>query len=259
MIDAILFDLGDTIIDFGVGRAEAEVLFRRGAHITYDHLAATGKPVGTFQSYFKAHYSCMRRAYLWSKIRRRDFSYAAVIRKVASRLNLGIAEADFAELAWLWYRPILEDSHVDPGVKAMLAQLRAAGTKLAIVSNTVVPASCLDRHLEQEGLLEFFPIRVYSSDVRFRKPHPRIFEIALEKVGVARDRSLFIGDLLQVDILGAKRHGMKTVWKPARNSNHTGKHKYKPDATIRRVTELPEILPQFGWHPNRKALVESAA
>ena len=31
MIDAVLFDLGDTIIDFGVGRREAEVLFRQGA------------------------------------------------------------------------------------------------------------------------------------------------------------------------------------------------------------------------------------
>ena len=31
MIDAVLFDLGDTIINFGVGRREAELLFREGA------------------------------------------------------------------------------------------------------------------------------------------------------------------------------------------------------------------------------------
>ena len=40
MIDAVLFDLGDTIINFGVGRREAEFLFRQGAKLTYDYLAA---------------------------------------------------------------------------------------------------------------------------------------------------------------------------------------------------------------------------
>lgn len=249
MIQAILFDLGDTIIDFGVGRAEAEPLFRRGAKLTYEHLVASGRSMGTFKRYFRAHYRCMQRAYVWSKIRRRDFSYGSVLRKVAGRLKLHVSEHEFQELAWLWYQPILQASHIDAGVRGMLEQLRSAGTKLAIVSNTVVPGHCLDRHLEQEGLLEFFPIRVYSSDTRYRKPHPRIFQIALEKVGAKPERTVFVGDLLQTDIVGARRSGMKTIWKPARHAKHAHPGKHKPDLIIRRITQLPEVLPQIGWNP----------
>ena len=47
MIDAVLFDLGDTIIDFGVGRREAEVLFRQGAKLTYETLRAEGHKIET--------------------------------------------------------------------------------------------------------------------------------------------------------------------------------------------------------------------
>jgi putative hydrolase of the HAD superfamily len=187
---------------------------------------------------------------------------------VARRLKLHVSEHELHELAWLWYQPILKDSHIDAGVRGMLETLRKAGTKLAIVSNTVVPGHCLDRHLEEAGLLEFFPIRIYSSDTRYRKPHPRIFRIALDKVGVKPDRTVFVGDLLQTDIRGARRSGMKTIWKPARHSAHAhsphphpGRH--KPDVIIRRITQLPEVLPQVGWspHPHHKAapVLDSAA
>lgn len=215
MIDAVLFDLGDTIIDFGVGRREAEILFKKGARLTYDYLDGKKLPVPPFARYFRAHYRCMQRAYAWSKLTRRDFSYADVLARAARKLGLALTPEDLLHLAWLWYKPIGDASHIDAGILHMLIQLRAAGTKLAIVSNTFVPPHCLDRHLREEGLLEFFPVRVYSSTVRYRKPHPRIFEMALDQIGVPASRALFIGDLLKTDIGGAKRAGMRTIWKPA--------------------------------------------
>ena len=44
MIDAVLFDLGDTIIDFGIGRREVEILFRQGAKLTYEDLRSRRHP-----------------------------------------------------------------------------------------------------------------------------------------------------------------------------------------------------------------------
>jgi putative hydrolase of the HAD superfamily len=264
MIDAVLFDLGDTIINFGVGRREAELLFRRGARVTYDFLEARGTALPEFDRYFNVHHRGMVRAYLWSKLIRRDFSYADVLNASARKLGLAFTPREISELCCLWYRPIAEASHIDGGVRHMLHQLRNAGTKLAIVSNTFVPPHCLDGHLEREGLLEFFPVRIYSSSVRYRKPHPRIFELALDQIGVPASRALFIGDLLVADIAGAKRAGMRTIWKPGKpraggrprlgaphfsflrhNRHHT------PDFTIPKVTQLPEALRHFGWRPSR--------
>jgi putative hydrolase of the HAD superfamily len=272
MIDAVLFDLGDTIIDFGVGRREAEVLFKQGARLTYDYLDAKGLPVPAFERYFRTHYRHMQRAYAWSKLTRRDFNYGDLLARVAHKFKLTVTPEDLLHLAWLWYKPIGDVSHIDPGILQMLVQLRAAGTRLAIVSNTFVPGHCLDRHLREEGLLEFFPVRIYSSDVRYRKPHPRIFEMALEQIGVPADKALFIGDLLKTDIRGAKRAGMRTIWKPARAKGKAAaaasggsplhepirlprknflhpRRLHAPDFIIPKVTQLPEILHQCGWRP----------
>ena len=192
MIDAILFDLGDTIINFGIGRAEAEILFEQGARSTYDFLAQRSRPLPPYHRYFQAHYRKMRNEYLWSRLVRRDFNYEDVIATATRRLRIPIWPTELKELAWMWYEPIVRASHVDAGVAEMLTHLQAAGTKMAIVSNTFVPGYCLDRHLEREGLLGFFPVRVYSSHVRYRKPHRRIFQMALDQVGVAANRALFI-------------------------------------------------------------------
>jgi len=257
MIDAVLFDLGDTIINFGVGRREAEFLFRKGARLTYDYLAARQNGLPSFERYFKVNYRLMSRAYMWSKLIRRDFSYADILYRAAKKLKLDLADDDLQRLSALWYQPIHEASHIDPGVKRMLTDLRQAGTKLAIVSNTLVPPECLDGHLAREGLLKFFPVRIYSSTVRYRKPHPRIFQMALDQLGVAANRALFIGDLLIADIAGAKRAGMRTIWKP---SFHTApplfhpsfsffrrSQRHRPDFTISRITELPSVLRLCGW------------
>ncbi len=258
MIDAVLFDLGDTLIDFGVGRREAEVLFRQGAKLTYDYLLNHRRALPAFARYFAVHYRIMSRAYVWSKLSRRDFSYQDILTKAARKLALNLSAEDIHLLASLWYQPINDASAVDPGVRPMLELLRRAGTKLGIVSNTLVPAHCLDQHLAEHGLLEFFPVRVYSSFVRYRKPHARIFEMALSQIGTTASRTMFVGDLLASDIAGAKRAGMRAIWKPGCmvrergkgwGNGATGARRHVPDFVIPKVTHLPEALQHFGWNP----------
>ena len=67
MIDAILFDLGDTIINFGIDRQAAEVIFHHGARESYDYLQEHGKPLPAFDRYFRVHHRKMRNEYIWSK------------------------------------------------------------------------------------------------------------------------------------------------------------------------------------------------
>lgn len=252
MIDAVLFDLGDTIIDFGIGRREVEVLFRQGSRLSYQDLHARKFPgLPPFDRYFKVHYRIMQRAYIWSKLSGRDFSYETVLTRAATKLEMTLSPTDIMRLGRLWYHPIALASNIDEGVGPMLLQLQSAGTKLGIVSNTLVPPHCLDQHLAEAGLLEFFPVRVYSSEVRYRKPHPRIFEMALELIGTPAHRTLFIGDLLKADIAGAKKAGMHTIWKPARKNGHfpLTPRRHHADLIINKVTHLPEALHHFGWKP----------
>jgi putative hydrolase of the HAD superfamily len=45
------------------------------------------------------------------------------------------------------------------------------------------------------------------------KPHPRLFQYALEQMGVAAEESVMVGDSLRADVEGAKTLGMVTVWR----------------------------------------------
>jgi len=245
MIQAVLFDLGDTIIHFG--ELDTEALFLSGARESYAYLQGRGKTLPEFAAYHASHHRSIRRAYLWSKVKRREFNAMEIVARVLRRLAIEVSAEEILELGWIWYAPIVRLGTVERGTHAMLAALRAAGVKLAIVSNTFIPGQVLDRHLEQEQLLEFFPVRIYSSQVRYQKPHKKIFQLALEQLAVAPADAIFIGDLLRADIKGARRCGMKTVWKPARHARVPRGKRHQADIRIRRITQLPEILQRLGW------------
>jgi HAD superfamily hydrolase (TIGR01509 family) len=67
--------------------------------------------------------------------------------------------------------------------------------------------------LDQLGLTPYFSEIVTPGDAGAAKPDPRIFELALERLGVAPERALHIGDR-SVDEEGARAAGMQFEWAP---------------------------------------------
>lgn len=110
-----------------------------------------------------------------------------------------------AHEVWASYYSLAASTH------ALLEALRARGLRLGLVSNTASPEWLLRPVLERQGLVERVDTVVLSSEVGKRKPHPAIFERALDEVGVGPGNTLFVGDRLGADILGASRAGMQTV------------------------------------------------
>ena len=234
---AVLFDLGDTLVDFEP--LDTRELFRLSAHSSYDFLLSAGAKLPDFESFFRSQYRGLRWSYLWAKLRRKEFNSIHLLRKLCRKINYPVDEDGLYELAWLWYSPLCDFASVEAGLPAALDQLRERGIRMGIVSNTFVPGKTLDRHLQEVGLLEYFPVRIYSSEVGFRKPNRRIFELALQQLDVGPEQCLFVGDLVKTDMVGARRAGMTTVLKspfagskPNRLAHHT----------IRAMSELPAIV-----------------
>lgn len=67
------------------------------------------------------------------------------------------------------------------------------------------------RSLDIEGAFQTMIVSG-DEDVAVRKPNPRIFEIACERLNVAPEHALMIGDNLEADIQGALAYGMQAVW-----------------------------------------------
>jgi putative hydrolase of the HAD superfamily len=93
----------------------------------------------------------------------------------------------------------------------LLEALRELGLRLGLVSNAFDPGWLLHRDLEQMGLAERLDFSVFSSEVGLRKPHPAIFERALQALEVEPEQALFVGDRLFEDVRGAAELGMTTA------------------------------------------------
>jgi putative hydrolase of the HAD superfamily len=66
--------------------------------------------------------------------------------------------------------------------------------------------------LKYLGLHRYFDEIVFSSDIGYKKPDPRIFRMALDALGLEPQDVLFIGDSFENDILGAQKVGMSSLF-----------------------------------------------
>ena len=99
-------------------------------------------------------------------------------------------------------------SRVLPGVPESLAALHAAGVRLVVVSNSDGTA---EQGLAAVGLRAHVDHVVDSSLVGVEKPAPGIFLHALALAGSAPERTLHVGDLYAVDVLGARAAGLHAI------------------------------------------------
>jgi putative hydrolase of the HAD superfamily len=96
-----------------------------------------------------------------------------------------------------------------PEVPGVLAELRARGMRLAICSNWDWD---LAQAVEEAGLTDLVDVQVSSAWAGARKPHPRIFEHTLEKLGAEPTECLFVGDTWGPDVAGPLAMGMTPVY-----------------------------------------------
>jgi putative hydrolase of the HAD superfamily len=133
---------------------------------------------------------------------------AFIARIFGARLGLG-AEALPGLRAELFERFADPRTYVlRPGALALLADLRAAGLRIGLVSNWSERLPALLRGL---GLAERVDFAVCSALERTEKPDARIFARALDLAGARPDQALHAGDDLEKDVLGARRAGLRAV------------------------------------------------
>jgi putative hydrolase of the HAD superfamily len=140
-----------------------------------------------------------------------EIEYPGLVRKLFADFGVALDDDELGRfleaehVAWDPARRLAAHTH------PLLEALRERGLKLGLVSNAFDPGWLLHRDLEQMGLAERLDFSVFSSEVGTRKPHPAIFERALEALDVEPERAVFVGDRLYEDVRGAGELGMTTV------------------------------------------------
>lgn len=123
---------------------------------------------------------------------------------------------------------------VDRDTALALDRLLAAGLRLAVVSNSDGRA---EEGLIAAGIRDRFELVVDSELVGFEKPDPRIFARALEGMGLAPGEALYVGDLYEVDVVGARRAGLDVIL-----LDPAGKHRERGVRTAASLAEAAEMV-----------------
>lgn len=112
------------------------------------------------------------------------------------------------------WRPLFEEATESvlepvPGAVETVEALAEGDRYLAVISD--IDASEGERILESFGIRSHFADVTTSEEVGWTKPHPAMFETAIEKAGVDPARALHVGDRYVNDMRGASRAGLWTV------------------------------------------------
>jgi HAD superfamily hydrolase (TIGR01509 family) len=140
------------------------------------------------------------------------------------------------------YHFVAERISTMPGAQHVLSELKRAGFRLGLVTNTSLPHCIIVEEIKQLALDDYFDTVVCSSEIVFRKPDAAMFGVALRALNAAPDETMFVGDSYHADVIGAKQVGMKTVWLNPNRNPVPGE--VKPDydiAGLEEILALPEI------------------
>ncbi len=204
MLRAVLFDYGDTLFHFEYDDELLEAGWEAG-------LAAIGRERLPHHSETAARFRERYVPLLWIPDSVDEIEYPGLVRELLESFGVEVTDEELARFleaehaAWNPARQLGAQTH------ALLDSLRDRGLRTALVSNAFDPGWLLRNDLERMGLSERLDVAVFSSEVGKRKPHPSIFERALDELDVRPEDALFVGDSLYHDVGGAGALGMTTI------------------------------------------------
>ncbi len=143
------------------------------------------------------------------------------------------------------YRRAKGERKVVPGGIDTIKELYARGYTLGIISD-LIGCTEIDEWLDRDGLRPYFKTVQQSSVTRLRKPHPAIYFLALTQANADPETSVFVGDNLTRDIIGAKAAGFGATIAVEYEGAAPLKlnQENMPDGIIRRFDQLLNVFPK---------------
>ena len=217
---AVLFDAGNTLVGLDHARIAPRIGAALGMALTHEGLVAAGARAAI----------ALEGSAGTDQDRALRFLRLLFLEAGVSEEQMGVVQETLGVLhgeKHLW-------SGVDPRTAPALGKLKAKGYRLGVVSNS---DGRVAEALEAVGLGGLFEVVVDSKIAGVEKPDPRIFHSALSTLAIPADQALYVGDLYDIDVVGARRAGMDVVL-----LDPTGQHKDRDVPTAPDVAAVAERL-----------------
>lgn len=201
----VIFDLYNTIIDDEEGIAQREkyrldalytILEKSNFPVTFAELS---EKYGEMTLYYSEYHGSTGKAF-------------SPFRQVEYLLNsLKVRDLVVFKRSYDVYTEAL--LHIPPKpllhAEKALTYLQEKGKKIGLISNTGrTPGIVLRLMLKEINLYDYFDDMMFSDEVGFLKPEKMIFDVAVERLGVDKKETIFIGDIKECDYTGAINAGL---------------------------------------------------
>jgi putative hydrolase of the HAD superfamily len=220
-IKAVIFDLYGTLVDTFSISSHEEVLRKMAAVV--------GAPPAEFIRIWFDNYD-------WRAIGK-IASLEDNIRDILNKLNLPIDEDKLKEIAQIRYEFTRHSLKPWPYTVEVLRKLKELGYKVALISDCSAETPAVWETTVMSGLID---ASFFSCVVGMKKPDPRIYLQAAQKLGVEPEECLYVGDGSSQELMGARNVGMHPVLIMTQKSD-SGRKESK-DWNGPRISRLAEVL-----------------
>jgi HAD superfamily hydrolase (TIGR01549 family) len=236
-IQAVLFDLGNTLM---YAHAPWPPIFDQAGKALGEYLRS--RKIDVDSSSFSNEFT--RRLNLYYAERERSMietSSLAVLKDMLTEQGHANLPQELLRAALDNYYLITQQNWLlESDAVPTLSTLRSEAFHVGLVSNASDSRDVLAL-VDKFGIQEYFDFILISADCGYRKPHPRIFELALSHWGYLPDEIAMVGDRLDADIGGARPLGIYTIW-IKRRAKDTNPPPTPPNATVQTLSEIPPLL-----------------
>ncbi|HID93024.1 MAG TPA: HAD family hydrolase [bacterium (Candidatus Stahlbacteria)] len=240
MIDSVIFDFWHTLVTFKDEERPKllnkrvdgfqNVFNRHGYDLTKDEITDVIEDVANRCKNIRA-------------TEEREIPVSEMMRMVLKKANIEEDGEILNELSQVYSDAVFSIKLVlIDNVGEVLSHLKVDGMKLGIVSNTE-HGTIEEKMLKSWHLYNYFDALVFSCRVGVRKPSPAIFHKVLASLKSKPENAIHVGDMPDIDVLGAKRAGIYAVYFKNGDKPYPSKLP-KPDAVIEDLREIFDILYQ---------------
>jgi HAD superfamily hydrolase (TIGR01549 family) len=224
MIQAVIFDFGQTLADSADGFRTAE---KEAQEKIFKDLSIT------LADEFMTHYRRIRKEFH----ARSEFSRRAMWREVYYYYCRSSEEALLETWESEYWETVRRHTRLFAETETVLAALRNR-YRLALVTNTQGQKAEGGHRIAQYPELEpyFETIVVAGEGGVPPKPDPRPFRLCLQRLGVAPAAAVYVGDDWRIDVGGARAAGLRPVW-----IKHHSVRRNWPDADDPRVPVITDL------------------
>ncbi len=243
-IEAVIFDLDDTLIDWANPIISREEFYYPRVANVHSFIVEAGFELPPVDEFF--HIVDQAVLTMWAEAKKnwQITTFGRIFYQVLEGLSLPIEKLDVDEVLQVFGWGPRPGVTLFPDTLDVLKELRLKNYRVGLLTNSFLPMWVRDVELDAYQLLEYLDARISAADVGYLKPHPLIYEAILDKLQTTAQRAVFVGDRPKNDIAGANAVGLISILidPPHLNRDLEG---VIPDYTITCLRELLPILEEL--------------